>query len=308
MSDDIYTPHLDTAYLLVTPFLMPSHDRGDRWAVAFSGNSSILLAAGLTAAVTLAFVHLWNLICFFALFLDGRKSRRRYAALVVIWNTRDPWATLVELVKYTLACKRSPTARGGGDLWFGVAFSLLAFCVFVATVVMGIIVPSLVHIADRRPKPGTGQFVLSVPNVQTFSLTGIVSLASILGFLALANLSIWLLVHFHQGRGKRSSPDRGTKWARFHVLEAAQLYRCVYESGGAKPSLGWSCEKPVPEGEDSSKICDLVHCCTKEWCKGHIVVDSTSVRPTSDMSGLRSGSVSPEYAKVGPQDQNVQGS
>ena len=68
---------------------------------------------------------------------------------------------------------------------------------------------NLVTGSDWRPKPGTGQFVLSVPSVQTFSLTGIVSLASILGFLALANLSIWLLVHFHQGRGKRSSPDWG---------------------------------------------------------------------------------------------------
>jgi hypothetical protein len=70
---------------------------------------------------------------------------------VVIWNTRDPWGTLVELVKYTLACKRSPTAGGGGDLWFGVAFSLLALCVFVATVAMGIITPSLVHIGHVAP-------------------------------------------------------------------------------------------------------------------------------------------------------------
>jgi hypothetical protein len=83
--------------------------------------------------------------------------------------------------------------------------------------------------SNGRPATGAGLFVVSSPNIQTFSLTGIVTLAVILLALLLADLVVWALVRFHT----RPVPDEEAaakdKWTRYHVLAATQLFRCVYE-------------------------------------------------------------------------------
>ncbi|KAK3362569.1 hypothetical protein B0T25DRAFT_512759 [Lasiosphaeria hispida] len=111
----------------------------------------ILLAATFTTIVTLAFLNLWNLICFAALFIDGGKSRRRYAALVTIWNSKSPWGAVAELVQYTWSCARSHNGEGKADFLFSITFSILAFCVFASSVAMGIVTPSLMHIGSVAP-------------------------------------------------------------------------------------------------------------------------------------------------------------
>ncbi|RYP68756.1 hypothetical protein DL771_006486 [Monosporascus sp. 5C6A] len=122
---------------------------------------------------------------------------------------------------------------------------------------------------NGEPRTGAGNFVVPSPDIQTFSLTGIITLAAILGALILANLVVWLLIRFHDdhhdpqlvssndqppinnalppanGNNQSSDDDnleaananedddqpRANKWTRFHVLTVVQLFRCMYEPG-----------------------------------------------------------------------------
>ncbi|KAK3947920.1 hypothetical protein QBC32DRAFT_70052 [Pseudoneurospora amorphoporcata] len=100
---DIYTPPPRTAYYLAQAFYMPS-DKGDRWAIAFSGKSSVLVASALSVVVTLSFAALWNIICFLSLMFTGKQSRRRFTGMIMLWNSGDALAALFRLVVYTVQC------------------------------------------------------------------------------------------------------------------------------------------------------------------------------------------------------------
>lgn len=141
---DVYTPPPSFAYKLLTPFSMPS-EKGDRWAVSFSGNGATLVAAALSVAITIAFLLFWNLVCFVALFFDGNASRRRYVALVTLWNSNDSWFAFKELVSYTFQCAaRLGDGRGWRDFYYGLSLCLVALAIFAGSITMGIIGPSLV--------------------------------------------------------------------------------------------------------------------------------------------------------------------
>ncbi|KAK5656778.1 hypothetical protein OQA88_4326 [Cercophora sp. LCS_1] len=152
MSSDIYTPFPETAYVLGVSFSMTSSD-GDRWAVSYSGSMAITLTASISVIVLLAFVNLWSLFCFTAVFFDGRGTRCRYTALVTIWNAGKSWSAVVRLVEYTLSCARSLTGSADAkvDLLFGAALSLLSLGIFSACVIMCIVTPSLIHIGQVAP-------------------------------------------------------------------------------------------------------------------------------------------------------------
>ncbi|KAK3309823.1 uncharacterized protein B0T15DRAFT_545920 [Chaetomium strumarium] len=155
---DVYTPPPDSSYLLVTPFTMPS-DRGDRWAVSFTGNSSALVAAALSVMVTVSFLCLWNFISFVAVLSVRAETRHRYVAVVTLWNSNDPWFAFKELLHYTY--RHYQTFRSQGDKrWddfrYGLVFCLLAFAVFGSSIAMGIVAPSLVQIGNVAPvRPST---------------------------------------------------------------------------------------------------------------------------------------------------------
>jgi hypothetical protein len=142
---DIYTGPPSFSYQLMTPFRMPS-EKGDRWAVSFTGNSATLVAAALSVAITIAFLCLWNFVCFIALLFDGNKSRRRYTAFVTLWNSNDSWFAFKEMLSYTLQSARMKYKHPGdwNDVAYGFAFCLLALAMFVGSIVMGIVGPSLV--------------------------------------------------------------------------------------------------------------------------------------------------------------------
>jgi hypothetical protein len=139
---DVYTGPPAFSYQLTTPFWMPS-EKGDRWAVSFTGNSATLMAAALSVAITIAFLCFWNLLCFIALLFNDSKSRRRYTAFVVIWNSNDSWFAFKELLSYSYQCAIN---RSGdwSDTVYGFSFCLLALAMFVGSIVMGIVGPSLV--------------------------------------------------------------------------------------------------------------------------------------------------------------------
>ncbi|KAK1776231.1 hypothetical protein QBC45DRAFT_222489 [Copromyces sp. CBS 386.78] len=100
---DIYTPPPRTAYYLAQAFYMPS-DKGDRWAIAFSGKSSVLVASALTVVVTLSFAALWKIICFLSLLFQGNKSWRRFVGMIMLWNSGHALAAFLRLVVYTVKC------------------------------------------------------------------------------------------------------------------------------------------------------------------------------------------------------------
>ncbi|RYP53284.1 hypothetical protein DL769_010547 [Monosporascus sp. CRB-8-3] len=79
---------------------------------------------------------------------------------------------------------------------------------------------------DGRPREGAGDFVLSSSDIQTFSMTGIVTLMAVFGALVLVNLVISILVFV-----KRHGGGSG-RWTRFQVSGARQLFRPVYEPEG----------------------------------------------------------------------------
>ncbi|KAH8745275.1 hypothetical protein F5883DRAFT_634108 [Diaporthe sp. PMI_573] len=158
---DVYTPPPDLSYLLVTPFSMPS-DRGDRWAVSFTGNNATLLAAALSVIITVSIFCLWNLICFVAMFFDGNATRRRYVALVTLWNSNDPWFAFKELLSYTFQCAPKSGAPES-DFLYGLTFCIIALAVFGGSIAMGVIGPSLVQIGNVAPVRPTSLFYPETP-------------------------------------------------------------------------------------------------------------------------------------------------
>lgn len=88
---------------------------------------------------------------------------------------------------------------------------------------------------DKQPRDGSGDFVVSSPDIQTFSLTGIVTLVVILETLMLANSITWACLRFHHNNSSANTSNAEgaegdileDRWTRYRVLEAAQLLRCL---------------------------------------------------------------------------------
>ncbi|RYP53422.1 hypothetical protein DL768_001567 [Monosporascus sp. mg162] len=148
---DVYTPPPDYSYLLVTPFYMPTNS-GSVWAIAFSGNSGTLVTAAISVVLTVIFMLLWNFICFIALLFPGRDTpprytRRRYVALVTLWNSNDAWFAFRELAHYAY--------HYFGESWrdcvYGFTFAIIAFVVFGGSLALGVVGPSVVQIGNVAP-------------------------------------------------------------------------------------------------------------------------------------------------------------
>ncbi|RYP20858.1 hypothetical protein DL765_002592 [Monosporascus sp. GIB2] len=130
--------------------------------------------------------------------------------------------------------------------------------------------PNVFRSSTAEPKDGAGNFVVSSPDIQTFSLTGIVTVTVIFVALILANSVVWLLVRFHHGRqgSEQASLVTNDIWTRFHVLTAVQLFRCMYEPGADTDSRQWSCGASVPAG--AGEPVELARNKAHTYCKGHI--------------------------------------
>lgn len=142
---DIYTTLRDGSYLLHQTFYLPTKD-GPVWAITFTTSEGTLVTAGISVALTLIFISLWKLICFVAVLYPGRKTRRRYLALALLWNSNDSWFAFSELGKYALHFMRSPP-----DLAYGLLFSLIAFTIWGGSLSLGIVGPSLLQIGTAAP-------------------------------------------------------------------------------------------------------------------------------------------------------------
>ena len=191
---DIYTPPPRTAYYLAQAFYMPS-DKGDHWAIAFSGKSAVLVASALSVIVTLCFALLWKIICFFALLVKGTGSRRRYVAMVTLWNSGDALPALWSLLQYTFKCyphkvdgpqkndqQTSPQktsiqetkdagqpekVRNGlwSDFLYGLTLCLICFVVWGGSLAMSTVTSWIVSIGSVAPVNPDVLFYPQVPGL-----------------------------------------------------------------------------------------------------------------------------------------------
>ncbi|KAL8339332.1 hypothetical protein RB598_007586 [Gaeumannomyces tritici] len=98
---DLNVPPSKHSFMLLTPFYMTTEDGNERWAIAFSARDGVWVSAAISVTMGLIFMLLWNIFIFFTVLLQDQHFRRRYAALVTLWNSNDPWSAFREMVAYT---------------------------------------------------------------------------------------------------------------------------------------------------------------------------------------------------------------
>lgn len=164
---------------------------------------------------------------------------------------------------------------------------------------------------DGLPQDGAGQFVVSTPNVRTFTLDGLIGLAVVVIGLLLLKTALFLKLAVHADTHADTHTDANTdantdaqththtgvhisvgpsseaagvtynydRWARFKGLSASSLLRMVYENGRGVPQPDWMCceEFPTDGPNDNLKPFQLAKCqagaCS---CGGHIVAHGNS--------------------------------
>ncbi|RYP32763.1 hypothetical protein DL768_011127 [Monosporascus sp. mg162] len=146
--------------------------------------------------------------------------------------------------------------------------------------------PNLLRGLDGSPVDGADGFVISRPDVQTFSMVGIIVLTALVAASLLLRFVVYPLVTYlfqradsnntdgRQRTGWHTQGDDGDIWTRFNVLSTEQLLRCVYEQGtlGEDSGPGWDCQSKVPP-EVMTTSFRLVKC-GRARCKGHIIRDT----------------------------------
>ncbi|KAK4231430.1 hypothetical protein QBC38DRAFT_465689 [Podospora fimiseda] len=122
--------------------------------------------------------------------------------------------------------------------------------------------PNVFSGSDGILDEGADGFVVRTPNVRTFSLVGIIVVASTLfGMIMLRFLGIWVLWLWN---------PRNNPWRQMEYLTPRQLFRNLCERQFGKPEKYWPCYSSFPDGEDD-RILDLVDWeCKKPGCHGHI--------------------------------------
>lgn len=118
------------------------------------------------------------------------------------------------------------------------------------------------------PLDGAGDFVLSSPNFQTFSLVGIIVLCVVFVTLFIINILLHQFLRLYTE--KKPGGKAASKMMLFKVLPAAQLFRRVYEpkienQGDAQ----WPCTDDFPSKEDKTEF-RLDKCPKGKPCNGHI--------------------------------------
>ncbi|KAL6879173.1 hypothetical protein J3F83DRAFT_288417 [Trichoderma novae-zelandiae] len=127
------------------------------------------------------------------------------------------------------------------------------------------------NIMDRNGQPanGTGDFVLSSPNFQTFSMVGLIVLFVVLVTLLVAQAILDAVLRLHTD--KHQDGDQKGKLMLFKALPAAQLFRRIYEPTEARhQDTYWQCVSHFPSDKDETEFkwdkCGGEHI----HCNGHI--------------------------------------
>ncbi|GAB1311839.1 hypothetical protein MFIFM68171_02049 [Madurella fahalii] len=161
--------------------------------------------------------------------------------------------------------------------------------------------------SDGLPREGADQFVVSTPDVQTFSLTGLITIAVILVALLLVKILLRLKLHLHHDAhsdalAEGPEPQHGVqwnddRWTRFKALSAVHLLRNVYECGRGSPEQSWKCCEELPKPE-KGKLFKLIKCGERDCCcAGHIAIAPDSLAKLQE-SHVSDGPAPPEEAHI----------
>lgn len=133
-------------------------------------------------------------------------------------------------------------------------------------------------------KPGADDFVVTTPNVQTFSLSGLITAASIAVFLLVLKLILTIKLWSHGNpyaglpdseemdphQMMTASPVNTDRWARYKAFSAVNLLRNIYEDGTGASQKDWKCSEGLPEPRDRKPL-ELVRCSHGDYgCAGHL--------------------------------------
>ncbi|UKZ46079.1 hypothetical protein TrVGV298_000276 [Trichoderma virens] len=144
---------------------------------------------------------------------------------------------------------------------------------------------------NGEPADGLGDFVLSSPNFQSFSMVGMIVLLVLLITLFTTNFLLQRML--------RLNDKAKSKVMLFDALPAAQLFRRIYEPKGENQvDTTWLCNSNLPSMGDQTEF--KLERCDKENCNGHIKSDlAPPVEPASEGDGNTAPSTTKEkVAKV----------
>ncbi|UKZ72675.1 hypothetical protein TrVFT333_000308 [Trichoderma virens FT-333] len=129
---------------------------------------------------------------------------------------------------------------------------------------------------NGEPADGLGDFVLSSPNFQSFSMVGMIVLLVLLITLFTTNLLLQRILHLND--------KAKSKAMLFDALPAAQLFRRIYEPNGeSQVETKWSCNANLPSKEDKTEF--VLERCSKENCHGHIKNDLAPIVEVESAAG-----------------------
>ncbi|PTB69397.1 hypothetical protein BBK36DRAFT_1110847 [Trichoderma citrinoviride] len=118
-----------------------------------------------------------------------------------------------------------------------------------------------------QPADGAGDFVLSSPDFQTFSMVGLIVLFVMLVTLLITQTILDTVVRRHTAQ--HNNGDKEDRLKLFKALPAAQLFRRMYEPTETTDSH-WQCDSQFPSDKDPT-VFEWVECGEKHsHCNGHI--------------------------------------
>ncbi|KAM7197755.1 hypothetical protein V8F20_006428 [Naviculisporaceae sp. PSN 640] len=195
---DIHPSAPDAAYLLNRPFTMPTED-GGVWAIAFSSRTGNILIAVFAVVLLVMFSLLWTFVCFLAVLLGGNwrtgdVTESRYKAMITLWNSDDSSLAFKRMIRYsyhivvtqtdTGSNNNKPGKKNWGDFTYGIVVGIVAISIYVGSIVVGIIGPTLIQIGNVAPVRPSTVFYPRFPttpeeNLQNFGLLAPAALRAI---------------------------------------------------------------------------------------------------------------------------------
>ncbi|KAL7823716.1 hypothetical protein V8C26DRAFT_383639 [Trichoderma gracile] len=149
---------------------------------------------------------------------------------------------------------------------------------------------NIMHSTKETPEDGAGDFVLSSPNFQTFSMVGLIVLFVTLVTLLITH-AILDAVFLHHHNDNNENGDQKGRLMLFKALPAAQLFRRIYEPANAEDhDEDWPCDSHFPSPQDETEFkwdkCGGGH----TSCNGHI--HRSPARPSAYVRTVSSEPVS----------------
>ncbi|KAL7945340.1 hypothetical protein V8C42DRAFT_322847 [Trichoderma barbatum] len=122
---------------------------------------------------------------------------------------------------------------------------------------------------SRQPADGAGDFAVSSPNFQTFSMVGLIIVFVVLVALWATRFILHTILFLHTAEETKRS-----KLMLFRALPAVQLFRRIYEQPTeiGEQNSNWPCGQHFPKSNDGTtfKMVECKDIKTNGHCKGHI--------------------------------------